>query len=68
MFTLVVDDFGVKFTNTADAEHLMTTLKELYTVSEDWDGAKYCGLTLNWDYTKRTVDISIPGYIECALQ
>jgi hypothetical protein len=24
MFTLVVDDFGIKFTNTADAEHLMT--------------------------------------------
>jgi hypothetical protein len=68
MFTLVVDDFGIKFTNTADAEHLMTTLKELYTVSEDWDGAKYCGLTLNWDYTNRTVDISIPGYIERALQ
>jgi hypothetical protein len=68
MFTLVVDDFGVKFTNAADAEHLMTTLKELYTVSEDWDGAKYCGLTLDWDYTKRTVDISIPGYIERALQ
>jgi hypothetical protein len=50
MFTLVVDDFGVRFTNTTDAEHLpMTTLKELYTASEDWTGAKYCGLTLKWD-------------------
>jgi hypothetical protein len=44
---LVVDeDLGIlKFTNnnTADAgEHLMTTLKLLYTVSEDWTGAKYC--------------------------
>jgi hypothetical protein len=46
----------------------MTTLKQLYFVSEDWTGAKYCGLTLAWDYTKRTVDLSIPGYIERALQ
>ena len=68
MFTLVVDDFGVKYTNTADAEHLITTLKQLYSVSEDWTGAKYCGLTLDWDYTNRTVDVSIPGYIERALQ
>jgi hypothetical protein len=31
----------------------MTTLKELYTVSEDWTGGRYCGLTLEWDYDKR---------------
>jgi hypothetical protein len=46
----------------------MTTLKMLYTVSEDWTGTKYCGLTLDWDYTKRTVDTSIPGHIDRALQ
>jgi hypothetical protein len=66
-FTLVVDDFGVKYTNLTDAQHLMSTLKQLYSVSEDWDGARYCGLTLDWDYDNRTVDISIPGYIERAL-
>jgi hypothetical protein len=68
MFTLVVDDFGVKYTNSADAEQLITTLKQLYAVSEDWTGTKYCGLALEWDYTNRTVDLSIPGYIERALQ
>jgi hypothetical protein len=68
MFTLVVDDFGVKYTNSADAEQLITTLKQLYAVSEDWTGTKYCGLALKWDYTNRTVDVSIPGYIERALQ
>jgi hypothetical protein len=66
-FTLVVDDFGVKYTKLTDAQHLMSTLKQLYSVSEDWDGARYCGLTLDWDYANRTVDISIPGYIERAL-
>jgi hypothetical protein len=68
MFTLVVDDFSVMFTNTTDAEHLITTLKKLYTVSEDWTGAKYGGRTLDWDYNNRAVDISIPGFIERALQ
>jgi hypothetical protein len=68
MFMLVVNDFGVKYTNTANAEHMINTLKKLYAVSEDWTGTKYCGLTLAWDYTNRTVDLSIPGYIERALQ
>jgi hypothetical protein len=53
MFMLVVDDFGIKYTNTADAEHLIATLKQLYAISEYWTGTKYCGLTLAWDYTKQ---------------
>jgi hypothetical protein len=35
-FTLVVDDFGIKYTNPQDIHDLITTLKELYKVSEDW--------------------------------
>jgi hypothetical protein len=68
-FTLVVNDFGVKYTKRADAEqHLMQTLNKLYKVSEDWKGTGYCGLTLAWDYDKWTCDISMPGYIAQALQ
>ncbi|KAI2513563.1 Reverse transcriptase (RNA-dependent DNA polymerase) [Fragilaria crotonensis] len=67
-FTLVVDDFGVKYTRREDAEHLMNSLRLQYAVSEDWTGARYCGLTLNWDYTRGTVDISIPGYVARALK
>jgi hypothetical protein len=36
-------------------------------VSIDWKGAAYCGLMLDWDYTKHTVDLSIQGYIKAAL-
>jgi hypothetical protein len=68
VFTLVVDDFGIKYTNPQDVHDLMTALKELYKVSEDWTGGRYCGLTLDWDYDKRTCDISMPGYIARALQ
>jgi hypothetical protein len=27
----------------------------------------YCGLTLDWVYKDRTVDLSMPGYIKAAL-
>jgi hypothetical protein len=42
----------------------MQTLQQLYAVSEDWTGVRYCGFTIEWDYPNHTVDISIPGYIE----
>ena len=48
--------------------HLMDTLSKQYRVSEDWDGTRYCGLTMKWDYVARTCDISMPGYIDRALQ
>ena len=37
-------------------------------MTTDWTGSLYCGLTLEWDYQNRTVDISMPGYIAKALQ
>ena len=67
VFSLVVDDFGIRCTDRADANHLITTLKESYDVSLDWTGTRYCGLTLKWDYINRTCDMSMPGYIERAL-
>jgi hypothetical protein len=66
-FSLVVDDFGVKYVGKQHANHLMNALRENYEVSEDWEGKLYCGITLNWDYDKRTVDLSMPGYIDAVL-
>jgi hypothetical protein len=66
-FSLVVDDFGVKYTDKKDAEHLIHSLTQLYKISIDWEGTLYLGLTLQWDYSKRTVDISMPGYVRNAL-
>ena len=68
VFSLVVDDFSVKYTQKSDAEHLLTTLQKLHCSSAKWEGDCYYGLTLSWDYTNQTCDISMPGYIECALQ
>ena len=62
-FTLVVDDFGVKYVGEEHARHLMSTLKEHYDIEDDWKGNKYIGLTLDWDYDRREVHVSMPGYI-----
>jgi hypothetical protein len=67
-FTLVVDDFGVKYVGKEHAMHLISILKEHYEISEDWTGSKYIGITFDWDYTKRQVHLSMPGYIIKALQ
>jgi len=67
-FSLVVDDFGVKYEGKEHAEHLMSVLKEHYTVTEDWEGSKYIGITLDWDYEGQKVHLSLPGYNAKALK
>ena len=62
-FTLVVDDFGVKYTRKEDAEDLLAILRSEYEVSDDWEGKRYIGLTLDWDYAKRKVHLSMPGFV-----
>ena len=68
MFTLVVDDFGVRYSTRQDADKLLSVLSQKYRVKADWTGCRYIGLTLAWDYTARTLNLSMPGYIERALQ
>ncbi|KAL7478294.1 hypothetical protein ACHAW6_004064 [Cyclotella cf. meneghiniana] len=67
-FTLVVNDFGIKYVRKEHAEHFLNVLKEHYTLNIDWVGKLYCGISLKWDYKNKTVDISMPGYITKLLQ
>jgi hypothetical protein len=67
MFSLVVDDFGVRYTDRADVDRLISVLKQAYKLTTDWTGARYIGLTLEWDYKNGHVDVSMPGYIQRAL-
>jgi hypothetical protein len=67
VFSLVADNFGVRYTSRSDAEHLITTLETAYQVSTNWTGSRYCALTLKWEYDARICDVSMPGYIERAL-
>ena len=68
-FSLVVDDFGVKYVGRENAEHLMHSLvQHHYKLAVDEKGALYCGIKLDWDYEKRTLDISMPGYVKKIIQ
>jgi hypothetical protein len=66
-FTLWVDDFFVKYTTEESAKHLMETLQQDYELTADWTGARYLGMTLDWDYRARTCAVSMPGYVQRAL-
>jgi hypothetical protein len=59
-FTLVVDDFGVKYVGKEHADHLVASLKTKYKLVEDWAGDLYWGIKLHWDYTACTLDILMP--------
>eukprot|EP00804_Cyclotella_cryptica_P028442 CCRYP_014211-RA/>CCRYP_014211-RA protein AED:0.38 eAED:0.38 QI:0/0/0/1/0/0/2/0/375 len=67
-FTLVVDDFGVKYIGKEHALHLQSVIEQHYKCSTDWTGNRYIGITIDWDYTKRKVHLSMPGYKDKALK
>jgi hypothetical protein len=66
--TLVVDDFGIKYTGKEHVNNLLNALKETYEISEDWADQLYCGITLKWNYTHGHVDTSMPNYVNKQLQ
>jgi len=66
-FSLVVDDFGVKYVGKENAQHLLDRVQQYYKCSCDWEGERYCGLTIKWDYEGRKVHLSMPGYLPKAL-
>ena len=63
-FTLVVDDFGIKYVGKEHADHLIGALRQQYSkVEVDWTGGLYCGIKLNWNYNERWVDTMMPDYV-----
>lgn len=67
-FTLVVDDFGVKYVGKEHAEHLQAVIAKYYKMSTNWTGTRYIGITLDWDYANKKVHLSMPGYVAKALK
>ena len=60
---LVVEDFGVKYVGQEHADHLIAALKDDYDIEVDMEGDKYVGISLDWDYAKGEVHLSMPGYV-----
>ena len=67
-FSLCVDDFGVKYVGEEHKQHLLQSLKKHYEITVEDEGTRYLGITLEWDYVKRKVHLSMPGYVPKALK
>jgi hypothetical protein len=66
-FTLVVDNFDIKYIGKEHVKHLIKTLKEHYKVEDDWEGKWYLGIAMDWDYKIREVHMSVLDYVKCTL-
>jgi hypothetical protein len=66
-FTLCVDNFGIKFVGREYAKHLASILSKHYKCLHDWDGQRYLGMNINWDYTGRAVHVLMLDYVPKAL-
>jgi hypothetical protein len=66
-FSLVADDFAVKYVEKQHDDHLRNALLRTYELKTDWAATVYSGMTLKWDYKNRTCDIFMPGYVSNVL-
>ena len=67
VFNLCVDNFGMKYVGKQHASHLLDALRARYKIKCDWTGSLYLGLTIDWDYKRRRINIPMPEYIPNAL-
>ena len=63
----MVDSFGVKYVGEKYALHLKQTLEENFKFTTERDGTRYIGITLDCDYRRIQVHLSLPGYTDKAL-
>ena len=67
MFTLVVDNFSINYMKISDAEHLLSALRDKYTITTDMECKKHISITLEWDYINKHVTFSMPNYVTTTL-
>jgi hypothetical protein len=64
---LIVDDFGIKYTNRDDAEHFLAAVREIFPLKVDWTGQNYVGYRVDYDKAAHEISLSMPGYIDRVL-
>ena len=65
---MCVDDFELKYYTKQEATDFLQMLGKHYTYTVDWTGHNFCGLTLDWNYEKGFVDVSMPNYVRDTLK
>lgn len=67
LFSLVVDNFGIKAVDQCNDDHLLAALCDMYTDTVDCTEPKYLGLALKWSYDAHTCNASLSEYINTEL-
>ena len=67
-FTLVINNFGIKFTIKQDCDYLIKMMREKYKFKVNYEAKQYIKIHLQWDYVKREVVCSMEGYVTKALE
>jgi len=63
-FTLVVDDFAVKYKTRAAADHFLHIMRDGgYDLKVDWEAKQYLGFSIRFDDDAQTVSLSMPKYV-----
>ena len=67
-FSLIADDVGIEYFVKQHALHLLNILEQNYDITANWEGEKFSGIDLAWDYddqhVKRTWRIYMNEYID----
>ena len=67
-FVLIFDDFGIKYVGKQHKLHLLKILDQNYDITTNWEGKKFSGIDLAWDYygkhDNQTFRISMNGHIK----
>ena len=65
---LIVDDFVLEYVRKQDADNLASVLKNHHDISKDWEGKKFTGIDLDWNYANKHCDrncrLSMINYIK----
>ena len=67
-FTLVVDNFGVKYLCKEHVIYLQKVPEEHFKITTNKTDKKYIGITLDGDYKQWQVHLSMTGYVNKALK
>ncbi len=60
-FTLIVDDFGIKYEGTESCKHfLFDIFEQFYKVEVGMKGSLYFNISLELNYKDKYMDISMP--------
>ena len=59
VFSLIVDDLGVKYVNNEDIQHLIDAISPRWKVKYNPTGDKYIGMNLKWSYDPENPSVEI---------